>query len=349
MRALLGTSGYSPIGLELDSWEIRAVQLRGGPAEHEVVHAATLPRLNQPSESAALGVDEPGWLAGMLARRGFRGSRVATTAPSEACSSQILKLPDRASGAPIETIARAEIARARKSDAAFAVAAWYLPERGREEQGIAVACEQPALDSRLDALGDAGLDTVAVDLEEAAILRAWQRHAPDPDRDATINAIVHIGWDSSFGVLVLGGSVVYTRRIGFGVSDMVKRLSDRAGLDPHEAGRVLSVSAGSAREVPAIEAWSVQSWSRLARTLAGEIDTSVTYVSHAYRRAGIGSVTLAGYGSSRPELIQTIDERLGMPVEPLVPDAGCGASGISDPDGFGRLAIAYGLARRFDP
>lgn len=338
---------YSPIGLEINSWEFRALQLRGGPDSCVVHRSAVLPRSSQPSESPAIDHEECAELAEMLARNGFRGNRVAITAPGAACSSQILKLPDRASGAPIETIARAEVARSSREVGGFALAAWYLPDRGRGEQGLAVACEQEALDGRLDALETGGLRPVAVDLEEAALQRAC--HNPQNEQsESTIDAILQVGWDVSLGVLTLDGSVVYTRRIGFGVADMVLRLADRSGLVPCDAGRLLSVDADGPGVLSGMANWSVQGWNRLARALAGEIDTAVTYVSHAYRRAGIGGVVLTGFGNQRPELCETLDHTLGMPVRAFGSDGSHPALAEMRPAPRGRLAVAFGLARRFD-
>jgi len=356
---VLKNQRLTPVGLDITPWEVRAVQLLGSPGSHAVHRWAVLPRREQHGELGPIDGEDASYLRAMLERRGFQGSRVVIAAPGAACASQILSLPDRSSGAPIDAIARAEIVRSRRdATGQFALATWYLPGRGRSEQGMAVACERPMLDARLDMLEGAGMQPIAVDLEETALDRActlMQADKPvsdtEPDsKREVIDVVLQIGWDVSLGVISLGGVVVYTRRIGFGVADMVTRLSERSGITMAEAGRLLG--GDGERELGSMDTWSTPAWNRLANALGKEIDTSVTYVSHAYRNASIGAVVLSGFGSQRPEIRDALDDTLGMPV------ARFGVSEDSDRvtqvfDGIDdasrvRLALAYGLAGRFD-
>ncbi|MEM9373619.1 MAG: pilus assembly protein PilM [Planctomycetota bacterium] len=350
MLGVLHGRSRSPIALDINSWEVRAVQLTGDAGSHTLYRAGILPRLRQPGVSDPIGRDEVESLVAMLRRRGFEGDRVVIAAPPAACASQVLTLPDRESGAPIETIARAEIARARRDGmSGFELAAWYLPPRGRTEQGMTVACDHAGLCARLDVFEQAGLETVAVDLEETALQRACDPPTGEPEADGAIDAVLNIGWDVSLGALTLGGVVVYTRRIAFGVADLIRKLAERTGIDVSDAGRLLSDAERLDPSIGTMHAATQSGWTRLAHALASEIDTSVTYVSHAYRQAPIGKVTLAGFGANCPAIREILDEVLGMPVRAY----GSGPEGPGvlrgcSPADRGRLATAYGLARRFD-
>lgn len=343
----LGTV-LSPIGLDINAAEIRAVQLgrfRGGtvPIAHAII-----PRLHGPGGARQIDEQESGWLVGVLRRKGFVGNRVTVFAPHGSYSSQIVDLPDRNSEAPADMIARAEIARSRRcAPDRFELATWYLPQRGRTERGMAVACERTNLDAMLDALESAGLEPVGVDLEETALASACRNElAAEPD---AIHAMVRIGWNATVGVLTLGQTVVYTRRFEFGVAPLLQRIRDAAGLSWSDACRILTVAApeGDPRgECEPLSARAVLLWRGLHEQTAPEIDTAITYVSHAYRTAPVGRVFLAGFGADRPELTQGLDEALGMPVLP----ACCWEGHPSDipPGQAARLAVAGALAARFD-
>ncbi len=343
----LGTV-LSPIGLDINAAEIRAVQLGRFRGDTAPIAHAIIPRLHGPGVARQIDEQESGWMVGVLRRKGFVGNRITVFAPHGSYSSQIVDLPDRNSEAPAEMIARAEIARNRRcAPDRFELATWYLPQRGRTERGMAVACERTSLDAMLDALESAGLEPVGVDLEETALACACRTElSAEPD---AIHAIVRIGWNATVGVLTLGQTVVYTRRFEFGVAPFVQRVRDTAGLSWNDACRVVAppgpLSALSDEPDPFV-ARGDQLWKALREQTAPAMDTAITYVSHAYRAAPVGRVFLAGFGADRPELIQGLDEALGMPVSPA-----CSWEGHpSDipPGQAARLAVAGALAARFD-
>ena len=98
------TPRLSPIGLDIGAAEIRAVQLCRQTAGNAVVCSAVFPRQTEPGPSRPLEPREAAWIAGVLHRRGFVGNRVSVFAPHGSCSSQIVDLPDRDSGAPADII-----------------------------------------------------------------------------------------------------------------------------------------------------------------------------------------------------------------------------------------------------
>lgn len=336
----------SPIGLELGGGEVRAVQLaRTGDGDGVVCHAA-FPRAEGPGPAGVVTPDEAAWITGVLERRGFVGRKVSVIAPHGSCSAHIVDLPDRDSGAPAEVIARAEIARNRRCPPdRFELATWYLPQRGRTDRGLAFACERSELEEHLNSLESAGLEPVGVDLEETALARACEpalRAEPD-----AIHAMLRIGWNATLGVLTLGQTVVYTRRFEVGVGRFLTRFRERAGLSWNDACRVLDAASPGADEPDAFETAARSLWTELACELGPEIDTAVTYVTHAHRTAPVGCVQLAGFGASRPECLTLLDEALGMPVRPAEPGVIRSGEDRDGPD-LARCAVALGLAGRYD-
>ena len=338
----------SPIGLDINAAEIRAVQLGRLRGQCVPIAHAIIPRLHGPGSARTIDEQESSWLLGVLRRKGFVGSRVTIFAPHGSYSSQIVDLPDRHSEAPAEIIARAEIARNRRcSPDSFELATWYLPQRGRTERGMAVACERTSLDAMLDALETAGFDPVGVDLEETALASACLAElAAEPE---SIHAMVRIGWNATVVVLSIGQTVVYTRRFEFGVAPLVQRIRDAAGLSWNDAVRLLSCvdpQDGSADGHDPLIERATKLWTTLRDQSAPEIDTAITYVSHAYRTAPVGRVFLAGFGADRTELIHGLDDALGMHVAPAASWAGHPSDAA--PGHSARLAVAGALAGRFD-
>lgn len=335
----------SPIGLDIGAAEIRAIQLSRSGTKDTVVCRAVFPRHVDPSNYQPMERDEAAWMAGVLARKGFVGNRVAVIAPHGSCSAHIVDLPARESGAPKDVIARAEIARTRKcSPDLFELASWYLPQRGRTDRGMAIACERSHLVACLDALEGAGLVPVGVDLEETSFARACgPALAEDPE---AIHAMLRMGWNSTMGVLSLGETVVYTRRFEIGVGRFVCRFRDRTGLSWSDAHRVIESRDSESDQPDVFEQAARPLWSGLGAQLGAVIDTAVTYVTHAHRNAPIGRVLVSGYGGWRPELISNLDDILGMPVSAA--DCWSGAEGIGDPGESARYAVAAGLAARYD-
>jgi len=338
-------SRLSPIGLDIGVSEVRAVQLCRGPDGDAMVCSAVFPRASEPDPSQPLQAGEAAWIAGVLERRGFVGKQVSVFAPYGSCSAQVVDLPDRGSGAPVELIVRSEIARNRRcAPDSFQLATWYLPHRGRGEHGLAVACERDDLEAMLDALEAGGLTPLGVDLEETALARACLTDlTTEPD---SIHAMLRIGWKATLGVLSLGPTVVYTRRFEIGVGPFLTRLRERTGVSWNDACRVLESDSSDAEAPDTFETLARTMWEGLVEQLGREIDTAVTYVTHAYRTAPIGRVLLAGYGAVRPDVIAGLDTALGMFVQPANPAFGtpAGPHAAHNP----RLTVAAGLAGRFD-
>ena len=343
-RSPIPSTRLSPIGLDVGFGEVRAVQMARGEAGDSLVCSAVFPRPSGPRPLAEFDGEEASALASVLGRRGFVGRRITVAAPHEACTAYTLELPPRDSGAPVQEIARAEIARkSRVPGAKFELATWYLPGRGRSERGMAVACENGALSDYLSSFDRAGLVPVAVDLQECALARACDRALGAEDE--SIHAMILVGWSTTLAVLTIGRSVVYTRRFDIGVGPGVERLRESAGLSWGDAARVLDSSDGAGDEPGVFERCARTLWSELGERLAEEADTAVTYVTHAHRTSPVGRVLIAGYGAGRPEVLGTIDEVLGMPVSAAGdPDAAAACAGAD----AARTAVAAGLAARFD-
>jgi Tfp pilus assembly PilM family ATPase len=206
----------SPIGIDVGARAVKAVQLRAVAGHRWAVAAwACIPRAladnavngapQAASVTAPLSAAEVRRLHDVLDRQGFRGRDVVLAVPSSRLMSASLDLPPRSSGAPVDSIARAEFARAHKlplDPPNFEFEHWELPapaRAGRTAQALAVGCTHADADAVIQPFEDDGLDVLAFDAEAWALARACAPLAAPPGR---ITALLDLGWNGCRLVVV---------------------------------------------------------------------------------------------------------------------------------------------------
>lgn len=355
MSRLLTRTRLSSIGLDMDPHEIRAVQLAQTSKGVSVLAWAVFPRQQQEHSGACdpiPGEEELGWAASVLGRRGFVGSTVSLAPSTVDCTSHVIELPPFDSGAPLDQLARMEVARARKcAPSHFELGYWELPAKGRTVETLAVACGRPVIDGMIERYRQGGFEPVGIDLLELAIFRGAQASG-DPSQgrvEQEVNASLHIGWTSALAVLTVGEKVVYVRRIERGASSVWRIAAERYKLGAQAAQSILS-GTDHVEHSNEYEQIRKNAWSGLASDLASDLDVAIAYVNHAHRGAPLGKIRLSGYGVGNPVLEQEIDGTLGIGLHHAAPYALVEA--ISSDEGgralAARLTAAYGLAARFD-
>lgn len=349
-------SQRSAIGVELDQHEFRAVQLiQEGDTKR--VHAwAVFPRLSaehvaQDSAYGHPGEEEMKWAMAILGRRGFKGTAISSAPQTRDCGQHVFELPPPESGAPLEQLARLEVARARKCEPnAFEFGFWDLPQRGRTNESMAVACASDAIKSMMQAYEAGGMSVAGIDIPELAIMRGVLDTpsigivTPQPE----INAVLLVNWFSSLAIVTLGHRIVYVRRIAHGARRVWEHATSRFGLSERSAREVFNQEY-TGEHAEQIERVCSACWAALSKDLASELDVAIAYVSHSFRMAPLGKIVMSGYGSMNPTLLSRFDSVLGIPVVSSAPKALVDV--MSDQhDGSlpARLTYAYGLAARFD-
>lgn len=351
MSLLKLRSKVSAIGFDVDAHEFRAVQLIDHGQGHDVLSWAIFPRRDQSAEhpSAQPDVSELAWAHDILARRGFVNDTVSLMVSPTQCSAHVLELPPVESGAPIDQLARAEVARAKKCGPNdFELGYWSMPPKGRSgPETLAVACPGNVVQELIERYEQGRFDPVGIDIPELVIPRTGS--FDQAVGNAEINASIHIGWASSLAVLMLGETVIYARKIDHGAEGVWEIATNRFQLSRNGAqaildGRILENGQdGFAR-------MHRSAWSFLATNIASELDVAVGYVSHSHRMAPLGKIVISGYGYNNAVIEEIVEKTIGMPYEYAAPDALIESMGSSG-DVFAqaaRLSVAYGLAARFD-
>lgn len=346
----------STIGLDVDDHEFRAVQLRRVGNSTKVLAWAVFPRRNDLSTqectvAGAPAPEEMQWASSILARRGFVGSLVTCVPRTRDCSQHVIELPPPESGAPIDQLARAEVARARKCEPnSFELGIWPLPQRGRTNETMAVACPTPVVHDLIGAYERGGLEVAGIDLPELAIMRGAleTKSFSLPSAEPRIDAVLHTSWNSALAIVTLGQRIVYVRRMDRGASTVWTHATERFGLSRNSAQAVLG-DRDASDSTEQLDRIKTACWSSLAKEIASELDVAVAYVSHGFRMAPLGSIVMAGYGARNATLEAQLDQVLGVPLVSSEPEPLVQQIGVTEGNAFAsRLTLAFGLAARFD-
>jgi hypothetical protein len=169
-------SGAGVIGVDVgDRWMV-ASQLVGHGGAKAVLGASV--RLAR-AASGPLLEQEALLLGQTIAHAGFVGSRIVVCAPDAALLPAVLELPPRSSKAPIDQLARLEVARIhRREPEAFDLAMWDLPATDRTKgatHAMALALPTEAGDAVAAAFDVTGADIVAIEPRACALARAGTR------------------------------------------------------------------------------------------------------------------------------------------------------------------------------
>lgn len=347
---MIGFSAQSgPIGLDIGLKSLAAFQVRwaGGRA---IAAAAVIVDRHHAKDHAPFSADEAEQLEQVLYRQGFHGREIVLAVPDQHLLSGVLELPPRASGAPLEQIARMEIARAHKRDpASFEMACWDIPPpaRGGEFTYVmASACTHEASIPLLDTLESTGFRVTALDTRPWALTRACgPRLAP-----TGLSAVLDAGESGALMTVVHKGVPVYERLMPeAGLRRLRARIQSELSLEPEVADYVLSAAmralagpaSGSGRSV------EQQAGNLLEEHIHGlltEVQNAVEYIAHRYATR-VENLLLTGSAAGARGLVERLGSGLNLsasvvtPAELMeCPPALQGACGTP------RLAAALGLA-----
>lgn len=331
----------SAIGLDVGPRAVGAVQVIRARSGLRLAAAVRLPR-QRPSET--LDAQEVERLMSVLDRHGFQGREVVLAVPDRLLRCSALELPPRSSGAPVDQLARMEVARAFKLDpAALELACWDVPGAAQGSSGVLAA----AL-SHADAAGilgpfeAAGFVPVALEPRVCAMARAAAPLTADP---ATVDGVVDLGEPAAVLAVLQDGVVAYERAMQeCGLGSLRAELASGLKLPPTVIDLVLEPrhAERNAVEPPGGAAALLES---SAEIIARETRAALDYVARRTHGVKPGKVLLAGPGARIPTIVKRLTEDLGQEIAPLAPgrlaeppptlaDAG------ADP----ALAVALGLA-----
>ncbi|MBI1367843.1 MAG: hypothetical protein GC162_04230 [Planctomycetes bacterium] len=341
------TKSRTAIGLDVGARLIKAVQMVGKRGSWQVAAAASFERSSQdrlPDQA------ELSRLAEVLDRQGFTGRQIVLAVPDDKLLSGILELPPRDSGAPVEQIARMELASMHRVDPqSFELSYWELPETSRARETarvMAAACAHNDAEELMDLFENAGFEVVALDTSAGAIARVCDM---THEGNEAIRPVLDIGWRAARLVVLFKGVDIYERQLtDAGVKSLWESLASRLELESDVVDYLLT-QIGLNDDPNAETAMPLDDLHQAIRehfeSMVHELGISFSYALHQYNDAAITSLTLVGGGASIPGLADHLSKALDMPVKLLTPgqQATCPPS-LMTAGSTGTLTSAMGLA-----
>lgn len=288
-----------PIALVLGPDEFTAAQSRRGVVEWSACRGGEL--------------DDAGLrrVCGMLERGGMRGRRVRVALAEGATITNLMELPSRASGAPVDDLAARELGRIMRGQKGELIArALEVPQparRGALEWYLAAGVASAEAERIAEALARIGLRVEHVEPRAIALGRAFAGVLARRG----VCAGIEVGAAQSRFVAVVDGVLAYERAIAIGW------LSDPAEVLV-KAGRISRQAAeaqvrGALRSRPEARTPEVRgALERASADLAREFAASAGFVLERYRADALGEACVVS-----PEalgLVGTIGERLAIGV-----------------------------------
>jgi Tfp pilus assembly PilM family ATPase len=295
-----------PIAVDLGACAIHAAQLdaRGRPLAWV--------RIRRPVPDAPYGESDFHRLHGVLYRRGFRGRRVVLTAPKSIVQRTAIELPPRASGAPLDQIARSELARQlRVEPESFEFAWWDAPQpprHGSTTRAITVTITHRGADEIIDHLERFDLTPVALLCPGSAIAAAAEPIRPD-----ACAAGLDLGWSDGTLIVRKADRVIFERQLaGCGLAAAIKGAGTRRGIRPDRLARVLEAPPADDPGPPhPVIADLLESY---LHDLREEMRSSVDYLRSCEGSCEPESITLVGGGANLPGVQEAIEHATQIPT-----------------------------------
>jgi Tfp pilus assembly PilM family ATPase len=338
----------SPIGVDVDGRYLRAAQLAPAGDGWRLQAAVRIPRV-APEEP--LGPRDVAHLQDTLERLGFRGKRIVLAVPEDKLAVDVLELPPRDSRAPVDDIARAELARTHGYDAGAAeMVSWDLPPSSRARdmtQMMAVAMPHGEADALLDIFDGTGLEVAVLDTHMAATIRACRPLLPDEG----VTAVLTVGWDWALLLLWLEGTVVYRRLMPENsLRCLTEAVARNLDLAPDAVDCVLE-EVGLADRSPEegdtplpLEALRTIIQKPIDAT-AEAVRAAFAYAAQMYAGTGAAGVIVTGRAAAVPGATDYLASRLAVDVRTVTPgDVVEAAPATAHEAGHPALTPAVGLA-----
>jgi type IV pilus assembly protein PilM len=362
-------SASSIVGLDLETGSLAASEVQNNGGSHLGRYAVV------PLESGIARegeVSDPDALAAVL-RETFADyglpKNVRMGIASQRVVVRTLRMPRIEKEEEIDNAIRFQAEEAIAMPLEHAVIDWEVAEPSPEavEQGqmevVVVAARREAVSGMAQAIADAGLRAVGIDVAAFGMIRALAPElpgaaasyeervegammaeggaAPGPVEPARL--FCNLGDVTNLAV-ARGATCLFTRVASFGVEGIAQQLAERRGLTleharqwlPH-VGLVLPVEGIEGQ--PEIIATARDVLIDGAGKLAGELRISLDYFGSQEGAVPIEEIVVCGSGAGISGLPEALERELGYPVRVALPSA---LAGVPQPEAS-RLTLSYGL------
>ena len=342
----LAVNRASPIGMDIGGRHVKLAQAVRTGRGWSLVSCMSLPRV---SPGQPMDAREAGQLGLVLTRRGFRGRRIVLAVPEDVLVTGMLEAPPRTSGAPVEEIARAELASMHDFDPAAAeTLCWDLPGTGRPRaatQVMAIACRHADAESLLDPLESADIEPVALESRMHACVRACRTLLPQTG----LAAIMDVEWDWTVLVMVFNGLPIYRRLVAeAAVHRLAETIGETLELDSEGVDYLLTeVGLRPAAPDAGGEPMDVAHMAirKHLDVLVDSVQSPFTYAARQHGVPHVSTMLMTGFGAAIPGVSEELGRRLQLPVRVVRPvDVMTPARDLDGTATDPALTVAVGLA-----
>jgi type IV pilus assembly protein PilM len=176
---------------------------------------------------------------------------------------------------------------------------------------LLVASKKDIINDYLAVFAEAGLKLVVVDVDSFAVQNAYETNYPDEGNEVV--ALVNIGASIINLNIVRGGYSLFTRDVQMGGNLFTEEIQKQFGLNSEDA-EVMKLTAASSDD-PRLK----DVLQRVNETLANEMRRSLDFYKSTAGEERIAKVYLSGGAAKTAHLMETVQQRLVLPVEMLNP------------------------------
>ncbi|MFI5492845.1 type IV pilus assembly protein PilM [Actinoplanes sp. NPDC051859] len=301
-------AGATPIGLDIGSSSIRAVEVRRSKDEFDLTNFGQVP-LPPGTMQAGVPVEQlavTSALKQLWAACKFRSKRVVLGVTNP----QLVVRETSVSNLPAKEMQRSLPFQVRDM-LPLAVERSLLDFRPLEDpgqaptvRGLLVAMPKDSVMDLIHAVERAGLHVVDVDLASFALLRAASR------LDSQVEAIVDIGAEVTSVIVHADGEPLIVRTVPRGGSEITESIATRLGIPAPEAEALKCRYGLHGDERPD----SATAASDAIRPLISELRSSFTYLASGERQKQVTRVALCGGSALMPGLAEHVQKQLGVTV-----------------------------------
>ncbi|GAA1602937.1 type IV pilus assembly protein PilM [Actinoplanes couchii] len=301
-------AGATPIGLDIGSSSIRAVEVRRTKDEYSLINFGQFPL--ETGTVVAGVVQNPVGLTSALkqlwaaSKFGSKRVNLAVTNPQLVVrETSIANLPanQRRQALPFQVKEQLPLAVERS------LLDFYPLEQPGDDQtvrGLLIAMPKEAVLDLVHAVQKAGLKVNGVDLATFAMLRSASR------LDTQVEALVDIGANITSVVVHADGEPMFVRTLPRGGSEITDNIATRLGVSTIEAESLKCRFGMHGDGNPDTVAALVDA----VRPLVSELRSSFAYLASGERQKQVSRIALCGGSALMPGLAAHLQEQLGVAV-----------------------------------
>ena len=348
MLGWLPKSRCSPIGVDIGSQSVKLLQLN---ADRSRVRESA--RWDLPADQSDSTEERDHQIAEAIGRaregRNFHGREAVCCLGARELYVQNIRVP-QATGEELKRIVHSEAAGRLPFSSDEAEIRYVEADNVRQgdsvrREVILLACHRPVLQRLLGLIENAGMRTVAIDVEPAALLRCYSNQYRREDDQQRRVMFVNIGASTTMVVIARGPDAMFVKYMDIGGRHLDEAVSRHLKMSPADAA-ALRRHNGDRRvdqRDPEVTRSIAESVRPVLDRLCNELSLCLRYYSVTFRGQPLSRCVLGG-GEACQSLAEWVAERLDLPCELGHPLRNCERA---TPRGrIGQWDVAAGLALR---